>query len=97
MYDVSKYYLVSTGILDGASSWQRPELNPALGGGQFGARQMAVKAGFTAGVLVIEHLALRACKDERCVKRYRRAFSVVNFAAGSTYAGFAVRNWRQPR
>lgn len=75
-------------LADAASSRGRFELNPVLGRGSFGARQMTMKAaifaGSTAGAWIVSRRDQRAC---------RVATIAIVGAAGVTF-GVSIRNWR---
>jgi hypothetical protein len=77
--------LVAGNALDAASTVGQYECNPALGRGQFGARSMAIKAGVTTGILLIQRRTHHAAP-----------IVVANFAVGGALTGIAVRNWRSP-
>ncbi len=53
--------LVAAQTLDIASSYGRPELNPLLASssGRFGVQAVGIKAGTTAGMVVLEYLLVR--------------------------------------
>jgi len=74
--------------VDAASSRGRYELNPVVGRGPFGARQVAVGAAITGGALAAQWLVLRRHPE------MRRAFVVSNAAAAGAHGVAAWRNWR---
>ena len=75
LYRWSVVAVVAANALDVASSWQQMEANPVLGANsRFGARAVAIKAGFAGGSLLIEHWALR-----KNPKLYRK-FAWLNFS-----------------
>ena len=85
---VSQGAAMASSALDTASSWGGYELNPALGRGQFGMRQTAIKNSLTAGLLVAEVPLIRR------YPRTKRAFIIANWAAAAIWTGAAIRNWR---
>ena len=76
-------------VLDTLSSRGAIEQNPVLGRGQFGARQMAIKAGIGSGVILAERLIMRKHPETR------RFWTWTNYATGTAIAAIAVRNWKQ--
>ena len=83
---VWKVSLGAAGIssaVDAASSWGRPERNPALGA-RFGVRGAIIKVGIFAGTAALQAK----------MPRYRKAWTVLNFAAAGVSAGVAIRNAR---
>lgn len=80
--------LGASSALDGATSWSRPEVNPVLAGpdGRFGARGLVIKAGITAGVVLVEWSIVRSRPGSK------RAFIITNLAAAGAYAYAGARN-----
>jgi hypothetical protein len=88
MFWASVAVLAAASVADAASSWGRPELNPALRGanGRFGTRAIAIKSGLVAASLTVE------CLLGRNHAEAARPFAVMNFAAGAGTAAVALRN-----
>ena len=85
-YRWSQVALVGGTLLDASSSWGGSELNPVLGRGDFGNRQMAVMLSITVAVLVLEEICVRM------IPASRSAFVVVNFVAAAGHGVMAGRN-----
>lgn len=82
-WKVSAAVLGSVSVADGYSSAGLVELNPILGRGQFGVRQVSIKTMIVGGVLVGEWWLGRKHPE------YEKAFVFANFGvAGVT--GFVV-------
>ena len=75
-------------IADVASSWSKQEANPVVAGGgsQFGVTSIAIKSGFVATSLVIQHLALRHRPD-----LYKK-LAWLNFGTAGVLGGVAHYN-----
>jgi len=73
---------------DVASSWHQQEANPLVAGGgaQFGVTSIAIKSGFVATSLVIQHIALRHRPD-----LYRK-LAWLNFGTAGVLGGVAKYN-----
>jgi hypothetical protein len=73
---------------DVASSWSQQEANPVVAGGgsQFGVTSVAIKSGFVATSLVIQHIALRHRPD-----LYKR-LAWLNFGTAGVLGGVAGHN-----
>lgn len=76
-------------VTDMISSRNCQELNPILGRGLFGPRQIAIKSGITGGLILGEYLWLRHHP------RDARIITAVNFSASGVTFGVAIRNWRR--
>ena len=87
LYRWSVAALVAGNAADVAGSWGRRELNPALGRGNFGAQQIAIKSGVVAGALVIQHFVVKYKPETE------RAIVVGNFVAAGVFGGVAVQSW----
>jgi hypothetical protein len=84
-FNASQIALAISQVPDSHSSWGRFELNPVLGRGAFGPRQLAIKAGVTTSLLVAQR--------HRVFKRHRRLFTVANFAVAGITLAVARRNY----
>jgi len=89
-WSFSVAFFAGAQLMDTMSSRGAMEQNPVLGRGQFGARQMAIKAGIGSGVILAERLIMRKHPETR------RFWMWTNYATGTAIAAVAVRNWRQP-
>jgi len=90
LYRWSIAAVVAANAADVASSWSQQEANPVIAGGgaQFGATSMAIKTGFVAASLVIQHVALRHRPD-----LYKK-LSWLNFGTAGVLGGVANYNMR---
>jgi hypothetical protein len=90
LYRWSIAAVVAANAADVASSWSQQEANPVIAGGgaQFGASSMAIKTGFVAASLVIQHVALRHRPD-----LYKK-LSWLNFGTAGVLGGVANYNMR---
>lgn len=86
---ISQVFVASSAVADVQSSWGRYELNPVLGRGQFGARQAAISAGITGGLLLLERPLVRHHPS------LRKPLTVVNFVVSGIRFGVAAQNWGQ--
>lgn len=86
-WEVSLAWVAGANALDIASSRGRMELNPILGRGPFGARQVGIKVGITGAIFFAEWWNVRKHPERR------RTWERVNWIAGSAITGLAVRNW----
>ena len=73
---------------DTASSYGGYELNPVLGTGRFGGRQVGIKVGVVGSGLAAQYIAVRKHPQ------HKRVATIVNFALAAATTGVAVRNWR---
>ena len=82
--------MIGANAADIATSWNAQEGNPALrvGQGQFGTASVALKSGFVAGSLLIQHVVLRHRPD------LQRRMAWLNFAASGGLGAVAVHNSR---
>jgi len=87
---VSVAALVAVNVLDAHSSWGRVEVNPMLRSrdGRFGGRAVAIKGGVTAGMVVIEALAMRRRPG------VASGCALVNFGAAGALGAAAAHNYR---
>jgi len=88
-WNISVAFFVGAQAMDTMSSRGAIETNPVLGRGQFGARQMMIKAGIASGVILTERMILRRHPDTR------RYWTWTNYATGTAIAAVAARNWKQ--
>lgn len=79
---------MAANVADVASSWSQQEANPVVAGGgsQFGATSIAIKSGFVATSLVIQHIALRHRPD-----LYKK-LAWLNFGTAGVLGGVAKYN-----
>ena len=79
---------IAANVADAASSWSQQEANPLVAGGraQFGASSVAIKSGFVATSLVIQHIALRHRPD-----LYKK-LAWLNFGTAGVLGGVARYN-----
>ena len=87
-YELSVGAVVGANIIDGHSSWNRYELNPVLGRGQFGARQIGIKLAIVGGWQVAQWLIVRRWPETR------RAATIVNYGAAVGTGAVAWRNYQ---
>src|SRR5258706_15785132 len=88
LYRWSIAAVLSANAADVASSWRNQEANPFLSGsgGQFGATSIAIKSGFVATSLLIQHVALRHRPD-----LYKK-LAWLNFGTAGVFGGVAKYN-----
>ncbi len=85
---ISVGVLATASTLDMVSSRGGYELNPILGRGEFGTRQVATKSILIAAPVLLEWLVLRNHRDKA------KYFTWANYiGAGTTMIG-PVHNWR---
>lgn len=79
---------LAANVADIASSWSLQEGNPVVAGGgsQFGVTSVAIKSGFVATSLVIQHIALRHRPD-----LYKK-LAWLNFGTAGVLGGVAHYN-----
>ena len=79
--------VIANGV-DAASSWRNQEANPLVAGSgsQFGFTSIAIKSGFVATSLLIQHVALRHRPD-----LYKK-LGWMNFATAGVLGGVAKYN-----
>jgi hypothetical protein len=79
---------LAANVADVASSWSQQEANPVVAGGgsQFGVTSVAIKSGFVATSLVIQHIALRHRPD-----LYKK-LAWLNFGTAGVLGGVAKYN-----
>lgn len=81
-------HLISKLVLSGALTFDLGtttggrELNPVLGRGNFGARQVILASGITAGFLWLEHR----------YPEHHRVFTYTNFAIAGAHAAVGAHN-----
>ena len=88
LYRWSIATVLAANTADVASSWSQQEANPfvAGGGSQFGIRSVAIKTGFVATSLLIQHIALRHRPD-----LYKK-LAWMNFVTSGVLGGVAKSN-----
>ncbi len=88
LYHWSIVAAIAANAADAASSWSQQEANPVVAGGgaQFGATSIAIKSGFVATSLVIQHIALRHRPD-----LYKK-LAWLNFGTAGVLGGVARYN-----
>jgi len=88
LYRWSLASVLAANAADVASSWNYHEANPVLGGSgaQFGTTSIAIKSGFVAGSLLIQHVALRHRPD-----LYKK-MAWFNFGTAGALGGVAKYN-----
>lgn len=84
----SATFVMGATTADIASSRGQRELNPVLGYGDFGARQVSIKLAITSAVLGAEWLLMRKHPE------MRRPWTRFNYAAAGVTGAVAARNWR---
>lgn len=87
-WEISIGVLAGSNIADAASSRGLYELNPVLGRGHFGARQLAIKSALVGGSIAFQRWSIARHPGRR------RAFTILNFASSAGFAAIATRNWR---
>jgi hypothetical protein len=89
LYNWSVAAVVAANAADIASSWHGQEANPfvAGGGSQFGMKSVAIKSGFVATSLLIQHVALRHRPD------LHKRMAWLNFATAGVLSGVAKHNY----
>lgn len=90
-YEWSVATVLGTNAIDGHSSWNRYELNPVLGRGQFGPRQAGIKAAIVGGWQVAQWLVVRRWPETQ------RAATFVNYGASAGTSVVAIRNYKSYR
>jgi hypothetical protein len=89
-WNFSVAFFAGAQVMDAISSHGAIEQNPVLGRGQFGGRQIAIKAGIASGVILAERMILRRHPETRTF------WTWTNYATGTAIAAVAVRNWNLP-
>ena len=89
-WNISVAFFVGANTMDTLSSRGAMETNPVLGRGPFGGRQMAIKSGITAGMILAERLMIRNHPETR------KFWTWANYGTGTAIAAVAARNWRLP-
>ena len=82
-------FMVGGSALDGVSSVGRVEMDPILGRGNYGARQITVQASAMVALPLLERWTIRRWP------RSERGWIVANYVIGAAHVGAAVRNFRQ--
>lgn len=85
-WKVSAAVLGSVSVADGYSSADLVELNPILGRGQFGGRQVSIKTAIVGGALVGQWWISRKRP------RYEKAFVFANFGVAGVTGVAAWKN-----
>lgn len=89
---ISKFVLAGSQTLDIVSSYQNTyELNPILRShtGQFETKGVVLKAGITAGILLVQWRLEKIYPAET-----QKPFAISNFTLSAITTGVAVHNWR---
>ena len=88
LYRWSLATVLAANVADVASSWSQQEANPLVSGGgaQFGTTSVAIKTGFVATSLLIQHIALRHRPD-----LYKK-LAWMNFGTAGVLGGVAKYN-----
>jgi hypothetical protein len=88
LYRWSLATVLAANVADAASSWSQLEANPVVSGGgaQFGATSVAIKTGFVATSLLVQHIALRHRPD-----LYKK-LAWMNFGTAGVLGGVAKYN-----
>ena len=88
LYRWSIATVLAANVADVASSWSQQEANPLVAGGgaQFGTTSVAIKTGFVATSLLIQHIALRHRPD-----LYKK-LAWMNFGTAGVLGGVAKYN-----
>jgi hypothetical protein len=88
LYRWSLATVLAANVADVASSWNQQEANPLVSGGgtQFGTTSVAIKTGFVATSLLIQHIALRHRPD-----LYKK-LAWMNFGTAGILGGVAKYN-----
>ena len=88
LYRWSLASVLAANVADVASSWSQQEANPVVSGGgaQFGVTSAAIKTGFVATSLLVQHIALRHRPD-----LYKK-LSWMNFGTAGVLGGVAKYN-----
>ena len=91
LYRWSLATVLAANVADVASSWSQQEANPVVSGGgaQFGATSVAIKTGFVATSLLVQHIALRHRPD-----LYKK-LAWMNFGTAGVLGGVAKYNMGQ--
>ena len=88
LYRWSVASVLAVNAADAASSWRQQEANPFVAGSgtQFGGTSIAIKSGFVATSLILQHVALRHRPD-----LYKR-LAWINFATTGAFGGVVAHN-----
>jgi len=88
LYRWSLATVLAANVADVASSWSQQEANPVISGGgaRFGATSVAIKTGFVATSLLVQHIALRHRPD-----LYKK-LAWMNFGTAGVLGGVAKYN-----
>jgi hypothetical protein len=89
LWVASALLLGGAAVADAITSRGQYELNPVLGRGQFGRRQVGIKIALTGGSIGAQAFGVRRWPW------MRRVFVVANVATAGALAGVAARNERR--
>lgn len=78
-------WIAEASAADIASSWNRYELNPVLGRGRFGQRQVEIKVGLVGAIILTQWLTSRHHKE-----RYKTWTKTNTYAGAAT---FGIAGW----
>ena len=79
--------LAASTAMDCMSSRGAIEMNPVLGRGQFGARQIGIKIGLVSGIAIGQWLIVRHHPKQA------KALAISDFAISGVTMGVARHNW----
>jgi len=90
LYRWSVASVLAVNAADAASSWHGQEANRLVAGTgtQFGGTSIAIKSGFVATSLVLQHVVLRHRPD-----LYKR-MAWINFGTSAAFGGVVVHNYQ---
>jgi hypothetical protein len=93
LWKVSVAAMTAGAALDAASTLGKREMNPLYGlepGQRFGAKEVMIRTLMPVGIGALERYLL----SKPSMRWAKGPLTVLNFVAGGTFTGAAVRNWR---
>lgn len=90
-YEWSVVAMGASQALDIHSSMGGYELNPVLGRGRFGVRQVSIKAAIVGGGLLVQWIALRKHPE------HKRKVAFINYSVAGATSIVAIRNYKSYR